>query len=197
MDDLEETSEYDWLTIDTALDAVIGLAVALGNTFGQLWKIFEKPIMKYASGSESFERSTAIGVIAECIRAMGSTVTPSTTTLLKVLLHRMSDEDAETKSNAAFAIGLLQENSTNDTEILKAYNQILAKLEPLLHTHEARAMDNAAGCVSRMIMKHQEHVPIEAVLPALIDLLPLKEDFEENEPVFNMIVQLCESPFPS
>lgn len=191
MDDLEETSEYDWLVIDTALDCISSLAFALGKTFGELWKMFEKPVMKFASGSEAIERSTAIGVVAECIRAMGSAVTPYTTTLLKLLLHRMSDEDPETKSNAAFAIGLLQENSENNAEILKSYNAILAKLEPLLHTHEARAMDNAAGCVSRMIIKHQEHVPIDAVLPALIELLPLKEDFEENEPVYNMIVHLC------
>ena len=191
IEDLEESSEYDWLIIDTALDAVIALAVCLGETFGQLWKIFEKPIMKFASSSESYERSTSIGVIAECIRGMKSQATPFTTSLLKLLLHRMSDEDSETKSNAAFAVGLLLEYSTNEQEILKSYNAILAKLEPLLHTEEARAMDNAAGCVSRMIMKHQEHVPITAVLPALVKLLPLKEDFEENEPVYNMIVNLC------
>lgn len=182
------------MIIDTALDTVIALATCLGETFGQLWKMFEKPIMRFASGSESYERSTSIGVIAECIRTMGREVTPSTTSLLKLLLHRMSDEDPETKSNAAFAVGLLQENSTNDQEILKSYGAILAKLEPLLHTHEARAKDNAAGCVSRMIMKHQDQIPITAVLPALVDILPLKEDFEENEPVYNMIVNLCKFP---
>lgn len=191
MDNLEESSEYDWLIIDTALDVVVALATCLGETFAQLWKIFEKPVMKFASGSETFERSTSIGVVAECIRGMGSQVTPFTTTLLKLLLHRMSDEDMETKSNAAFAVGLLVENSSNDQEILKVYNVILGKLEPLLQTQEARAMDNAAGCVSRMIMKHQDHVPIAAVLPALVDILPLKEDFEENEPLYKMIVELC------
>lgn len=192
MDDLDEASEYDWLIIDTALDTVISLAGCLGETFGQLWKMFEKPVMKFASGSESYERSTSIGVIAECIRAMGKEVTPSTSSLLKLLLHRMSDEDTETKSNATFAIGLLQENSANEQEVLKSYNSILSKLEPLFHSHVARAVDNAAGCVSRMIMKHQDHIPITAVLPALVELLPLKEDFEENEPLYEMIVKLCE-----
>lgn len=191
MENLEESSEYDWLIIDTALDAVIGLATCLGGTFSELWKIFEKPVMKLASGSEAFERSTSIGVIAECIRGMGSQVTPFTTSLLKLLLHRLGDEDSETKSNAAFATGLLVENSTSDQEILKSYNTILTKLEPLLHTQGARAMDNAAGCVSRMIMKHQSRFPVDKVLPALVGLLPLKEDLEENEPVYKMIVQLC------
>lgn len=195
MEDLEESSEYDWLIIDTALDTIIGLSISLGETFGQLWKIFEKTIMKFASSSETYERSTSIGVIAECIQGMKGEVTPFTTSLLKLLLHRMSDEDPETKSNAAFAIGLLQEHSKNDQEILASYNSILAKLEPLLHTNEARAKDNAAGCVSRMIMKHRDRVPIEAVLPALLELLPLKEDFEENEPVYKMILQLCTCQF--
>ena len=156
--------------------------------------------MKYASSSDAVERSTSVGVIAECIKNMKSEVTPSTSILLKLLLHRMSDEDNEAKSNAAYAVGVLQDYSDNTQEILKNFPAILGKLEPLLHTDEARCKDNAAGCVSRMILKHRSHMPVPQVLPALIDILPLKEDFEENEPVYNMIVQLCKlnrfQPFP-
>ena len=191
---LDGTSEFDWVTIDTALDVVIGIANALGETFGQLWKIFEKPIMAFASGSEGYERSTAVGTIAECIKAMGASVTPFTSQLLKLLLHRMSDEDSEAKSNAAYGIGLLQEGSKNDKEILKSFPTILSKLEPLLQTDEARAKDNAAGCVSRMIMRHPSNIPVEQVLPALLDILPLKNDYDENVPVYDMIVKLCK-PF--
>ena len=179
------------MTIDTALDVVIGIANALGETFGQLWKIFEKPIMAFASASEGYERSTSVGTIAECIKAMGSSVTPFTSHLLKLLLHRMSDEDSEAKSNAAYGIGLLQEGSKNDKEILKAFPTILSKLEPLLQTEEARAKDNAAGCVSRMIMRHPSNIPVEQVLPALLEILPLRNDFDENVPVYDMIVKLC------
>lgn len=193
MSDLSESSEYDWLTIDTALDAIVGMAVALGETFSELWKIFEKQLYKYASGSENYERITSVGVIAECIRAMGPTVTPSTTPLLKILLHRLSDEDAEVKSNAAFALGLLQESSSSEAEILKTFNPILSKLEPMLHMDVARAKDNAAGCVARMILRHEDHVPIQAVLPALVQILPLREDYEENEPVWKMILKLYQT----
>lgn len=191
MEDLEELSEYDWLLVDTALDVVIALAISLGETFGQLWKTFEKPVVKLASSSEAIERSASVGVIAECIRGMGNQVTPFATSLLRLLLHRMNDEDPETKSNAAFATGLLVQNTNNNGEILKAFSTILAKLEPLFEMHKARAVDNAAGCVSRMIIKHQDHVPLGVVLPALLQLLPLKEDVEENEPIYTMIVRLC------
>ncbi|KAL8824906.1 MAG: hypothetical protein Q9191_004736, partial [Dirinaria sp. TL-2023a] len=185
-----ESAEYEYVMLDTALEAVIGLATALGPTFIKLWDMFEKPIMKYASSSDHVERSTAVGVIAEVVRETGESITPCTTTLLKLLLHRLSDEDHETKANAAYGIGLLQEKSKSKPEITKAFPTILAKLEPLLRTDNARAVDNAAGCVSRMIMSHQEHVPINAVVPALVNLLPLKEDFQENEPVWFMLSDL-------
>lgn len=188
---LDETSEYDWLVIDTALDTVYGLAKALGPQFVELWKIFEKPIMKYASSSESAERNSATGTIAECIANMGNAVTPFTTPLLKLLLHRLGDEDPEVRSNTAYAIGRLVEASSNTAEITKAYPTILGKLEPILHDkQEARLLDNSAGCVARMVNRHREAFPVAEVLPRLVELLPLKEDYEENEPVYRMIVML-------
>ncbi len=188
----DETSEYDWLVIDTAMDVVIGLSNALGDQFAELWKIFQKPIMKFASSQAHEERATAIGVIAECTASMGAGVTPFTDTLLKLLLHRLSDEDDETKSNAAYATGLLVYNSTDSATYLPQYNKILSKLEPLLHTQRARILDNACGCVSRMIMAHQDRIPVDEILPVLVSLLPLKEDYEENKPIYDCITGLCE-----
>ncbi|MCJ1403220.1 hypothetical protein MMC11_006443 [Xylographa trunciseda] len=189
----QETSEDDWYIVDSALDVIATLAAAIGDRLAPMWKHLEKPLLQYASSSENAQRSAAIGTIADAIRGMRKAVTPFTSTLLKVLLHRMSDEDPLTKSNAAFAIGLLVEFSDKDSEIKRAYNPILMKLEPLLQTQESRQLDNAAGCISRMIMKHPENLPLDEVLPALIGLLPLKEDYEENEPIFSMIVKLYSS----
>jgi hypothetical protein len=189
--DDEESSEYDWLVVDTALDVVIGLSSALGSQFSDIWKIFQKPVMKFASSQTNFERSTAIGVIAECTANMGAGVSSFTPVLLKLLLHRLSDEDPETKSNAAYATGLLVFHSTDSATYLPSYNTILSKLEPLLQTQRARTLDNACGCVSRMIMAHQDKVPVDDIMPVLVGLLPLKDDFEENKPIFDCITGLC------
>lgn len=187
-----ESSEYDWLLIDTALDVIIALSAALGEQFGELWKIYQKPVMKFASSETNYERSTAIGVIAECTANMGAGVTPFTSTLMKLLLHRLSDEDAETKSNAAYATGLLIFNSTDSASYLPSFGTILTKLEPLLHTQHARTLDNAAGCVSRMIMSHQDQMPVSDVMPVLVNLLPLTEDYEENQPIYQCIIGLLQ-----
>ncbi|KAL8677173.1 MAG: hypothetical protein Q9186_006376 [Xanthomendoza sp. 1 TL-2023] len=200
-DDLDpgviESSEYDWLVIDTALDVVVALSHVLGPTFAEFYKLVEKPILRFASSSESFERSTAVGVLAECVRGMDVSVTPYTAPLFKILMHRLNDEDAEVKSNAVFAIGLLIQKSEDEKEIGRNFNTVLSKLEPLLGEDEARLKDNAAGCVGRMVMSYQDKVPLGAVLPALVSVLPLKEDFEENGAVWGCLVRLYSTGEPT
>ncbi|OJI98655.1 hypothetical protein ASPVEDRAFT_38167 [Aspergillus versicolor CBS 583.65] len=185
----EETSEFDWIVVDTALDVVSGMAAALGESFAELWKVFEKTVLRYAGSTESIERATAVGVLAECISGMGAAATQFTPSFLKLLVHRLSDEDPQTKSNAAYAVGRLVENS-NSNEIVKEFPTILSRLEQLLHQDVSRLQDNATGCLSRMILKHREGVPIKDVLPVLVGILPLKNDYEENDPLYHMICQL-------
>ncbi|KAI0968118.1 importin beta-4 [Xylaria arbuscula] len=196
-DDVQGSSEWDWLIIDTALDVLIGLAAALGSQFAEIWKVFQKPILKFISSNEHIERSTAVGVVAECVQYMGSAVTPYTSTLLPPLLHRLSDEDQETKSNTAYAIGQLVYHSEDEATYLPSFPQILRSLEPLLQIQAQRLQDNAAGCLCRMILSNPNQVPIPEVLPALIDLLPLKEDYEENKPVYQCLHKLYVSGNPT
>ncbi|KAJ5247682.1 hypothetical protein N7468_002665 [Penicillium chermesinum] len=177
LDPADETSEFDWVVVDTALDVVSGLATALGPSFAELWKVFDKTILRYASSGEALERATAVGVLAECINGMAAGVTPFTSTFLKLLLHRLADEDPQTKSNAAYAIGRLVQHSSSDAEIVKEYPTILSRLEQCLQMNVSRLQDNATGCVSQ-------------VLPVLVSILPLKNDYEENEPLYRMICQM-------
>lgn len=199
----DETAEYDWLVIETALEVVAAVSAALGEQAGELWKIFETPIMKFASSQERFERSSAVGTTADCVESMKSSCTPYTKRILTMLLKRLRDEDPEVKSNAAFGTGLLCLHSHDTSQILPAYSTILGLLEPMLDKSDtnsddasARLLDNAAGCVSRMIKAHPQNVPLEQVLPPLISLLPLKNDFRENEPVYDLIVSLYQADEP-
>lgn len=190
-EDAEETSEFDWVVIDTALDVVSGLAAALGPSFAELWKVFEKTVFRYASSSESLERATAVGMLAECINGMGPAVTQFTPSFIRLLVHRLADEDPLTKSNAAYAIGRLIERTNAVDAVVKEYPVILTRLEPCVEMNVSRLQDNSTGCLSRMILKSREHVPVKEVLPALVSVLPLKNDYEENEPLYRMICQMC------
>jgi hypothetical protein len=197
--DLQESSEYDWMLVDAAMDTLLGLAVALGPQYAKIWEIVAQHVLKYASSSEPRERSTSVGVIADSIKYMQNGVTPYTEKLMSLLLHRIADEDQDTKANAAYALGLLCYFSEDRQRVLGQYNTILQKLERFL-TRSAndnpRLLDNAAGCIARMIAAAPDNVPLGEVLPALATVLPLTEDFEENEPVYKMLVKLCEFFFP-
>ena len=193
-DDLDELSEFDWVVIDTALDVICGLAIALGSDFVPIWPRFEKIVFQFVGGSESLERATAVGVLAEVATGLGDAVTPYTNKFLQLLSRRLSDEDMQTRSNAAYAVGKLIEKSSSDQDIVPAYPSILEKLEACLQIRELGLPDNAAGCLSRMILKHRDSVPVAEVLPALIHILPLTKDYEENEPVYRMICQMCMLP---
>ncbi|KND88685.1 putative importin subunit beta-4 [Tolypocladium ophioglossoides CBS 100239] len=188
----EGSSEFDWLVIDTALDVVVGLSAALGPAFGELWKIFEKPVLRLASSTEDLHRSAAVGIIAEISKYTAEGISPYTESLGQALARRLSDPDPLTKSNAAYAMGLLILHSTETSKTVPLYPQLWEKLEPLLSMNEMRMTDNVSGCLCRMIMKHPDGGFVSEVLPAVVNALPLTEDYEENEPIYQCIYKLYE-----
>lgn len=140
------------------------------------------------------DRASAIGTFAEIISGMKGAITPSTEPLYKLFLEALHDPDAEVHSNAAFAMGLLVENT--EIDLSGQYLVILSALRPHFDiTSEApsaklNARDNAAGAVARLILRNTAAVPLEQVLPILLGALPLKNDYLENRPVFRAIFHL-------
>ncbi|KFH46064.1 importin subunit beta-like protein [Hapsidospora chrysogenum ATCC 11550] len=191
------SSEYDWSVIDSALDVVIGLAAALGSSFTELLKIFEKPIRKLASSNEDLHRSTAVGALAEITRYTGDAITPYTEAFGETLARRLTDTDPLTKSNAAYAIGLLVLNSSDTSKTMPMYPKIWEKLEPLLSVREMRMTDNVAGALSRMMLKNPDNGFVSEALPAVVNVLPLSEDYDENAPVYENIYQLYDHSNPT
>jgi hypothetical protein len=132
---------------------------------------------------------------------------------MQVLFASLSDEDAEVRSNAAFAIGVLVENS--DVDLSEHFLQILNGLKPAFDAtsestgQEIHGRDNAAGAVARMILKKPSALPLEQVschtlqgqdraenfqvLPVLYSALPLTADFLENVPIYRSILQLFQT----
>lgn len=121
-------------------------------------------------------------------------VTPFTQDVFTLISQGFSDEDPEVRSNAAFAMGVLIENS--DLDMSGQYLAILTALRPYFVVAEGspatqfNAKDNATGCVARMLLKNSSAVPLDQVIPVFIDALPLKHDFLENRPVFRAIFHL-------
>jgi importin-4 len=125
---------------------------------------------------------------------MKSEITPTTEPLLELFYQALSDDDSEVQCNAAFAVGLLVEHSQKD--LSPQYLHLLSALHPLLEVPTNspvtrwKVHDNAVGAVSRLIVRNAAAVPLDQVLPVLINALPLRHDFLENPPVFKAIFHL-------
>ncbi|KAF9168888.1 hypothetical protein BGX20_011086, partial [Mortierella sp. AD010] len=156
-------------------------------------KVFIPHIAKYYKKSKpTSERSMAIGCLGEISAGMLGGVTEFTEVIFPIALKGLSDEEAEVRSNAAYTVGALCQNTNLD--ISSQYPNILTALYPLFQGQNLENVtDNACGAVARMIMKHPNAVPVEQVLPVFIQALPLKRDYEENEPVFKLLFSLIRS----
>jgi hypothetical protein len=125
---------------------------------------------------------------------MKDAISPHTQPLLELFYLALSDSEPRVLSDAAFAVGLLVENSQVD--LSQQYLQLLRALRPMFDVApdspalKLNAKDNAAGAVGRLIVRNTAAIPLDQVLPVFIDALPLKNDYPENRPVFRALFHL-------
>ncbi|KZT55244.1 ARM repeat-containing protein [Calocera cornea HHB12733] len=195
-DVIEDQAEYDSVLTSSAMDLVAGLAHAYAGAFKNAFPKFLPLIAQYAGKGHSMtDRSAAIGTFGEIIGAMGPAVTDFTVPLGQLLMPVLEDDEAEVRSNAAYAIGVLVEHSEMDMS--GEYLNILARLQPFFKTEETtgspmNARDNACGAVARMLLKSLDKLPAAQVLPVLFSGLPLRSDTQENKPVFKCILHISQ-----
>ncbi|KAM0786714.1 hypothetical protein ACM66B_002156 [Microbotryomycetes sp. NB124-2] len=194
---LGEQSEYDAALIGAACDLVGTLASVLGSDFAQLFPTFLPNMAQYYDLQRTTgDRSTAIGSLAEIVNGMEGAVTPFTDQLYTLFLRALSDPEAEVRSNAAFAMGSLLWHTQAD--LSAQYLTVLSALHPffvgeLSSSSAENARDNACGAVARMLLKRSDALPMDQVVPVLLQALPLRRDFAESEMTFNAIFSLFES----
>ena len=194
-DETEDQAEYDQVLISAASDLVASFASILGPDFAQLFGQLFPLLSKYYSKNRSLsERTSTIGCMGEIITGMKGGVTPFTQDVFTLISQGFSDEDPEVRSNAAFSMGVLIENS--DLDMSGQYLTILTALRPYFVVADGaphaqfNAKDNATGCVARMLLKNSASMPLDQVIPVFVGALPLKHDFLENRPVFQAILHL-------
>ena len=114
-----------------------------------------------------------------------------------MFIKSLHDDDAEVRSNSAFALGVLVENT--DTDMSSQYLSILQALQPFFQVPaaairaELHGRDNAAGAVARLILKNMAALPLDRVLPVLFSALPLQADRLEYQPILRAIFHLFQS----
>lgn len=200
-----DASETEATLLDVALEVLVSLAVALGPDFAKVFEPFKTTLLTLCQSKSKNKRSSAVGAASEIALGMKEQ-NPYIHEMLEALVIRLtSDKSLEVRGNAAYGVGLLCEYAPFD--VSQVYEHVLKALYQLLSVADEKAADddeatreiidrafaNASGCVARMALKHQNLIPLEQTLPALLSHLPLKTGFEEYDPIFKLIMQLYES----
>ncbi|KAL6545740.1 hypothetical protein OROGR_009614 [Orobanche gracilis] len=136
------------------------------------------------------DRTMVVATLAEVAQHMGAPIAGYADEIMHLVLKELGSPEATNRRNAAFCAGELCKNGGNS--VLKYYTNVLNRLYPLFGESEPdnAVRDNAAGAVARMIMAHPESVPLNQVLPVFLQVLPLKEDYEESTSVYGCICNL-------
>ncbi|KAJ3276147.1 hypothetical protein HK104_003713 [Borealophlyctis nickersoniae] len=192
----DEVAELDAMLIEAAVELVAAMAKALGPDFAPYFQQYYPLIAKYYKKNKSVsDRNMVVGAFSEIALALGSAVTPFTGDLIGLFVKALSDEEEEVKGNAAFAVGVLIQNS--ETDLTSYYEQILVLLRPMIDTPTLlNTIDNGCGAIARMISRSPDAIPLDGVLPVLLQQLPLKKDYAENEPVYTCIFGLLNANNP-
>lgn len=109
----------------------------------------------------------AIAGLGEVTGALKEGVVKHTAELFATFMNAIDDSADEVKSNAVYGLGLLLEGTPQD--LSGQYNAVLNKLQQFFaEGAQQNAKDNAVGCVSRMILRHPQAIPLDMVPTSLI-----------------------------
>lgn len=201
----EDASETEAMMFESALEVLILLSMKLGPDFVKVFETFKGVILSNVTSKSKGKRVSSIGALAEISVGLKDS-NPYAQELMQVFSDRLAnDKSLEVKGNAAYGVGVIIEFCQVDFSA--QYQQILQMMFHLLSRSDKegqvddqetkdvvnRANANACGCVARMALKNQAAIPLEHVLPALLNHLPLQSAPEENVPILKWIISLYES----
>ncbi|KAG8368788.1 hypothetical protein BUALT_Bualt15G0083200 [Buddleja alternifolia] len=187
----EDDTEHDEVLMDAVSDLLPAFAKAMGTQFAPIFSQLFEPLMKFAKQSRPpQDRTMVVATLAEVAQHMGAPIAGYVDAVLPLVLKELGSPEATNRRNAAFCVGEMCKNG--GSSILKYYSDVLSRIYPLFGESEPdnAVRDNAAGAVARMIMAHQESIPLNQVLPVFLQALPLKEDYEESIAVYACICNL-------
>ncbi|XP_053198496.1 importin-4 [Scomber japonicus] len=196
-DDEDQQAEYDAMLQEFAGEGIPLVASSVpADSFAPFLNDLLPLIMSKAKSSCTVaDRSFAVGTIGEILQALVSVsggrgvAGRLSNRLLPVLVAGVRDSDPEVRNNSVFGLGCLAQAA--GPIVVSDYPMMLSVFSNMLSKEsDLRVIDNLCAALCRMILSNVEAVPLEQVVPALVERLPLKEDLEENKTVFSCLAML-------
>ncbi|XP_050419977.1 importin-4-like [Adelges cooleyi] len=191
LDELD--SENNEIPIEYAGNVISNLSYVVPPQTFTTYFISLVPLLKKLLSKESSDilRASGLATIGESVKGLGENAGEISELMLPLVLPLIETNDDSVRNNAVFALGEIAFYGKG--AIYKYYPTILSTFSQVVATEQrSKVLDNVYGALARMIITNIEGVPLDHVVPVMINYLPLHEDFVENLTVFRCLVYLYE-----
>jgi len=190
LDELD--SENNELPIEYAGNVVSNLSYVLPpDVFTEYFISLVPLLKKLMSNSSDILRATGLAIIGESAKGLGGNASELSELMFSLVIPLVDDEDDSVRNNAIFSLGEIVFYCKESVykyypTILNTFSQVVTKEQ------RSKVLDNVYGALARMIITNIEGVPLDHVVPVMINYLPLHEDFVENLSIFRCLIYLYE-----
>ncbi|VVC26841.1 Armadillo-type fold,Armadillo-like helical,Importin-beta, N-terminal domain [Cinara cedri] len=191
LDELD--SENNELPIEYAGNVVSNLSYVVPPQAFTEYFVSLMPLLKklMSNSSSDILRSTGLAIIGESAKGLGTNASGLSEFMFSLIIPLVEDEDDCVRNNAVFALGEIA--FYGKESMYKYYPTILSTFSQVVTKEQrSKVLDNIYGALARMIITNIEGVPLDHVIPVMINYLPLHEDFVENLTIFRCLVYLYE-----
>ncbi|KAJ1509835.1 hypothetical protein HMI54_003604 [Coelomomyces lativittatus] len=161
-----------------ACDLLSALCRALGPKMSNYVTVYLPDIIKRMTEINEEELSSVTGSLVDCCFGLQSGVNACAHLLLPVIQSALNHTNVDVKCNGVFGFGLLVQYCD---AMPMDENTMVQHVLPCFQVTLPQCVDNTCGALARILLKKQILHP--QLISTLLDHLPLRDDFSENEPV--------------
>lgn len=149
----------------------------------------------FEPGTSNNYKNCSIATLAEVTQELKEGFTPYCATFLPIAIDLLNNvKDKTMKHNACYCSGLLvQYGGPAVHQYLEVLYNSLCKALTLDPVKYETVLDNACGALARMINAAPDKMPIDQIVPGILNLLPLRNDFEPAIPIHECIFNLLQA----
>eukprot|EP00823_Brevimastigomonas_motovehiculus_P004012 TRINITY_DN2564_c0_g1_i1.p1 TRINITY_DN2564_c0_g1~~TRINITY_DN2564_c0_g1_i1.p1 ORF type:complete len:1088 (+),score=286.20 TRINITY_DN2564_c0_g1_i1:111-3374(+) len=202
-----EEKNFDTDLLDSITDLVAMLAQLIGPKFEDAFKNYLPLLLKFSSSKRlPQDRSCALGCIAEVAHELGSLIVPYYKDCFPAAIEGLTESQPVLRRNAAFCVGNLCESG--GTAAVAYYEKVLPLLAKCFDQKEYKekeskdfkfdflgARDNAVSALCKMISNSPTSLPLEKIVPMIIQSCPIQTDYQEVKYVYSCLLTLFRNNF--
>ncbi|EOD25312.1 hypothetical protein EMIHUDRAFT_469192 [Emiliania huxleyi CCMP1516] len=189
---VDEEEDHDEAVWEAVSELLTTLPKALGERWTPHLERLLPALLPYLREAHPLsDHALAIGILAEGLNHVEASGRHHLPTILPHAARCASAPDPTCRQNGVFCLGVL--GAHGGEAALAQMQPILSELQQRLSAQEedeAVVRDNAVGALSRIALSFGAALPLDAVLRAIADRLPLTEDEGENAPALRCLMQL-------